>query len=196
MPARHTADPDDSRVRLDRFDGSKGLDRGRSRLVESVWYLCKRAFFLSALPWPKGFKRFLLRLFGAKVGIGVVIKPRVNIHFPWKLALGDHCWIGEECFILNFEPVTIGAHACLSQRAMLCGGNHDFRARDFAYRNGPITVERGAWVGAQAFVAPGVTIHEYAVATAGSVVLTDLPPNQVCAGNPCRPARPRFRDTQ
>ena len=124
----------------------------------------------------------------------MVIKPRVNIHFPWKLTLGDHCWLGEECFILNFEPVSVGAHACLSQRAMLCGGNHDFRTYDFAYRNGPISVGRGAWVGAQVFVAPGVTIHEYAVATAGSVVLQDLPANQVCAGNPCRPVKRRFPD--
>jgi putative colanic acid biosynthesis acetyltransferase WcaF len=194
MPVPNTADSDSSRVRLDRFDSRRGLDRGRSKVFESLWYLCKCVFFLSALPWPKGLKRGLLRAFGAEVGRGVVIKPRVNIHFPWKLELGDHCWVGEECFILNFEPVSIGAHACLSQRSMLCGGNHDFRSPDFVYRNGPIRIERGAWVGAQVFVGPGVTIHEYAVATAGSVVSSDLPPNRICTGAPCRPVRERFRD--
>jgi len=192
MPADNTADPDHSRVRLDRFDPSVGLDRGRSRLCESLWYLLKCAFFLSPLPWPMGLKRWLLRRFGARVGRGVVIKPRVNIHFPWKLEIGDHSWIGEEAFLLNFEPLRIGPHVCISQRAFLCGGNHDFRAEDFAYRNGPITVERGAWIGAMVFVGPGVTIGEYAVATAGSVVQSDLPANRICSGAPCRPLKPRF----
>ena len=125
-------------------------------------------------------------------GLGVVIKPRVNIHFPWKLTLGDHCWLGEECWLLNFEPFEIGDHVCISQRAFLCGGNHDFRQPDFPYRNGSIRVARGAWVGAQVFVAPGITIGEYAVATAGSVVVKDLPPSQICAGNPCQPVKNRF----
>lgn len=196
MPANNTADPGESRVRLDRFSASKGLDRGRSRLVEGAWYLCKCAFFLSPLPWPGGLKRALLRLFGARLGAGVVIKPRVNIHFPWKLTLGDWCWLGEECWLLNFEPFEIGAHACISQRAFLCGGNHDFRSEDFAYRNAPIRVGRGAWIGAGAFVGPGVTIGDYAVATAGSVVVRDLPANQVCSGNPCQPVRARFRETR
>jgi putative colanic acid biosynthesis acetyltransferase WcaF len=194
MPAQPTADSGGSRVRLDSFKPSQGLDRGRSKLVEAAWYLTKSAFFLSALPWPNGLKRALLRLFGARVGKGVVIKPRVSIHFPWKLAIGDHCWLGEECWILNFEPVELSDHVCLSQRAFLCCGNHDFRAPDFAYRNGPIRVGRGAWVGAQVFVAANVTVADYAVATAGSVVLQDLPAGQICSGHPCRPVRARFSD--
>lgn len=194
MPATNNADPGESRVRLDTFDAAKGLDRGRSKLVEVVWYLLKCGFFLSAFPWPMALKRGLLRLFGAKVGPGVVIKPRVNIHFPWKLSLGDYCWIGEECWILNFESTTVGAHACLSQRVFLCGGNHDFRARDFAYRNAPIHIGTAAWIGAQVFVGPGVTVCDHAVATAGSIVIRDLPANQICSGNPCLPIRPRFRD--
>lgn len=192
MPATNTADDPDARVRLDLFDAAKGLDRGRSRVVEAIWYACKCVFFLSALPWPGALKRALLRGFGARVGRGVVIKPRVNIHFPWKLTLGDHCWLGEEAWLLNFEPCELGAHVCISQRAFLCGGNHDFRARDFAYRNAPIRIARGAWIGANVFVGPGVTVAEYAVATAGSVVVKDLPASFICAGNPCVPVRPRF----
>lgn len=183
-------------MRLDLFSAAKGLDRGRSKLVEIAWYLCKCAFFLSALPWPGALKRALLRLFGARLGRGIVIKPRVNIHFPWKLTLGDHCWLGEECWLLNFEPFEIGDHVCISQRAFLCGGNHDFRAADFPYRNAPIRVQRGAWIGAGVFVAPGVTVGEYAVATAGSIVVQDLPVGQICSGNPCRPVKPRFRDAR
>ena len=196
MPANNTADQGESRVRLDLFSASKGLDRGRSKLVEIAWYLCKCAFFLSALPWPGALKRALLRMFGARLGRGIVIKPRVNIHFPWKLTLGDHCWLGEDCWLLNFEPFEIGDHVCISQRAFLCGGNHDFRAADFPYRNAPIRVQRGAWIGANVFVAPGVTVGEYAVATAGSIVVQDLPAGQICSGNPCRPVKPRFRDAR
>jgi putative colanic acid biosynthesis acetyltransferase WcaF len=117
----------------------------------------------------------------------------VNIHLPWKLSVGDYAWIGEEVFILNFEPVSIGAHCCVSQRAFLCTGNHDYRQANFAYRNQPITVEAGAWIGAQAFVAAGVTIGSEAVIAAGSVVTQDQPAYMVCAGNPSIPVRKRWR---
>lgn len=123
----------------------------------------------------------------------MIIKPRVNIHLPWRLTIGDHSWIGEEVFILNFEAVMIGRHACLSQRSFLCTGNHDFRDPAFSYRNAPITIGDGAWIGAQSFVAPGTTIGTDAVATAGSIVTTDLPPSQICSGNPCTPIKPRWK---
>ena len=181
-----------TRVRNDLFDAGEGLDRGRPKLVEAMWYLLKCLFFLSPLPWPSPFKCALLRLFGATIGKGVVIKPRVNIHFPWKLNVGDFAWIGEEVFVLNFEPVTIGAHCCISQRAFLCTGNHDYRQPEMPYRNQPIIVEEGAWVGAQVFVAPGVTIGAEAVITAGSVVTKNQPERMVCGGNPCVPTKSRW----
>jgi putative colanic acid biosynthesis acetyltransferase WcaF len=181
-----------TRVRLDLFDRRKGLDRGRSTVVESMWYAVKCVFFLTAWPYPSRFKCFVLRLFGARIGRGVVIKPRVNILFPWKLAIGDFSWIGEEVWILNFEPVTIGAQCCLSQRAYLCAGNHDYREPDFRYRNRPITVGDGAWIGAQVFVAPGIEIGFESVITAGSVVTSDQPAEKVCGGNPCVPLKDRW----
>jgi acetyltransferase-like isoleucine patch superfamily enzyme len=129
-----------------------------------------------ALPWPAAWRRGLARMFGAKIGKNVSIKPRVNIHFPRKFSIGDHSLIGEEVFILNFEPISIGEQCCISQRAFLCTGNHDYRDWMFSYRNRPIRTEDGAWVGAQVFVAPGVTVGEEAVAAAGSIVTKDLPP--------------------
>lgn len=183
-----------TRVRNDLFDAGNGLDRGRSRPVEALWYLLKCILFLTPLPVPSAIKCGILRWFGARVGCGVVIKPRVNIHFPWKLCVGDHTWIGEEVFILNFEPVTIGAHCCLSQRAFVCTGNHDYRQPDFRYRNRPITIEDGAWIGAQTFISPGVTIGREAVITAGSMVTQNQPGQMVCAGNPCVPVKARWRD--
>ena len=182
-----------TRVRNDLFDAGKGFDRGRPKPVEAVWYLLKCACFLSPLPFPSRLKCALLRAFGARVGRGVVLKPRINIHFPWKLSIGDHVWIGEEVFILNLEPVTIGAHCCISQRAFICTGNHDYRRPDMAYRSQPIVIEDGAWVGAQVFVSPGVTIGTDAVVAAGSVVTRSLPAEMVCSGNPCVPVKPRWK---
>ena len=181
-----------TRVRLDWFEATRGFERGRSRLFESVWYLCKIFFFLSAWPWPSSLKVALLRLFGATMGRGIVIKPRVNIHLPWKLTVGDHCWLGEELFILNLEPVVLGRHVCVSQRAFLCTGNHDYRREDFAYRNAPIRVEDGVWIGAQVFVGPGVTIGEEAVVQAASMVGCNLEPAKIYGGHPIRELRSRW----
>lgn len=183
-----------TRVRNDLFDPRKGFDRGRSKPVEAVWYLLKCFLFLTPLPVPSRLKCAILRLFGATVGSGVVIKPRVNIYFPWKLAIGDHAWIGEEVFILNFEPITIGSHCCISQRVFLCAGNHDYRKPDMPYRNHPIVINDGAWVGAQFFVGPGVGIGIEAVITAGSIVTRNQPAQMVCSGNPCSPIKPRWKE--
>ena len=180
------------RVRNDLFNADEGLDRGRPRWIEACWYICKCLLFLTPWPVPCTIKRAVLRAFGARIGKGVIIKPRVNIHFPWKLTVGDHVWIGEEVFILNFEPVVIGDHCCVSQRVFLCTGNHDYRKPAMPYRNQRITIEDGAWIGAQAFVSPGVTIGSEAVIAAGSVVTRAQHSAMVCAGNPCVPVRKRW----
>lgn len=180
-----------SKVRLDKFSPI-GLNRGASKFKEIVWYFCKILFFLTAVPFPNAFKKFILKLFGAKIGTGVIIKPRVNIHFPWKLEVGNYVWIGEEAFILNFEKVVIGDHACLSQRAFLCGGNHDFRDPAMPYRNGPITLQSGVWVGAGCFVAPNVNIGIDSVITAGSVVTQDVLANSIYRGNPAMFVKSRW----
>ncbi|MCE7053700.1 WcaF family extracellular polysaccharide biosynthesis acetyltransferase [Algoriphagus sp. AGSA1] len=174
-----------SKVKLTDFRPT-GLDRGRSKLIEILWYFTKMVFFLSALPFPSNVKVFLLKVFGAKVGAGVVLKPRINIHFPWKLSIGNHVWIGEEVFLLNFEPLIIGNNVCVSQRAFLCGGNHDFRDPAMPYRNGPINLMDGSWVGASVFVGPGVTIGIDTVLAAGSVVTKSVPHNSIIRGNPAK----------
>lgn len=179
-------------VRLDLFDSSKGLDRGRRKHVEAAWYVVKMLFFLTAIPWPSRLKVALLRGFGAQIGAGVLIRPRVNIHMPWKLAVGDHCWIGEETWILNLEPVVVGSHCTISQRAFLCTGNHDYRSADMRYRNDAITVGDGAWIGAQVFVAPGVEIGAESVVQAGSVVAKSVGPAQVFTSEMGASTRPRW----
>lgn len=180
------------KVRLDLFDSEIGLDRGASKVKEMLWYVTKVVFFLSAIPYPSKFKVFLLKSFGAKVGKGLVIKPRVNIHFPWKLIVGDNCWIGEEVFLLNFELLTIGNNVCISQKVFVCGGNHDYKDPTMPYRNGVIVLEDGSWVGASSFVGPNVKIGINTIVSVGSVVTKSLPENGVFSGNPLQLVKERW----
>jgi len=182
-----------SEVRNDLFDRTEGLNRGRSRHVEILWYICKLTFFLSPLPWPSGLRRRLLA-FGAKVGEGLYIRPGVNIHLPWKLTIGEHCWIGEDTVILNLAPVTLHDHVALAHQVSLAAAGHDIGSRTMAYRNAPIVIERGPWVATRAFVGPGVTIGEYAVVAAGAIVMRDVASRSVVDGNPAKEiARRVFR---
>lgn len=183
-----------SRVKLSSFNASVGLERGSSKFKEVLWYLTKVTFFLSALPYPNSLKVLLLKLFGAKVGLGLVIKPRVNIHFPWKLTIGDHVWIGEEAFLLNFEQLTIGNDVCVSQRTFLCGGNHDYRDPSMPYRNGPITLGDGCWIGAGCFVGPNVIVGIDSVLAAGSVITKNVETNCIYRGNPATFISKRWKD--
>jgi len=182
-----------SKVRLQDFDASIGLDRGVSKWKEICWYLIKITIFMSAIPYPMKFKIFILKQFGAKVGKGVIIKPRVNIHFPWKLIIGDDVWIGEEAFILNFEKVIIENNVCISQRSFICGGNHDYRDPSMPYRNGPILLKQGCWIGACSFIGPNTTVGVDSVITVGSVVTTNIESNVICRVMPAEFKKQRWK---
>lgn len=156
-----------------------------------LWYFCNYYIFNSAFPWPYGFKSRLLKLFGARIGKGFVIKTKVRIKYPWLLRVGDHCWIGESVWIDNLAPVTLGNHVCLSQGALLLTGNHDYKQADFPYRLGAIHIDNGAWIGAMAVVCAGVTCGSHAVLTVNSVASKDLQPWQIYSGNPAMPVRKR-----
>lgn len=172
------------------FDASR-YTRGASAAREWTWLLVRGPLF--GLPWLRAYalKRAVLRAFGATIGAGVVLKPAVRLAFPWRLEVGAHSWLGENAWLLNLAPIRIGAHVCISQRALLCTGNHDWSRTDFALRCAPICIEDEVWIGANAFVGPGVTIGRGSVVTAGSVVTRSLPPGMICSGNPCVPVKPR-----
>ncbi|MFJ3582373.1 WcaF family extracellular polysaccharide biosynthesis acetyltransferase [Streptomyces sp. NPDC090127] len=151
-----------------------GYDKGRGILVQALWFAVMNTVFMA---WfcPARLRVALLRAFGATIGDGVLVRHRVRILWPWKLTVGDHTWIGEGAWLLNLEPITLGAHVCVSQEALLCTGSHDHRAADFRYRNAPVTVEDGAWIAARATVLAGVTVGRHAVVAAGTTLHTDLP---------------------
>lgn len=154
-------------MRLDLF-ANPDFDRGASRWTELAWMALQAWLFSSWLP-GSGWRVRLLRVFGAEVGKGVVIKPHVTIKFPWRLTVGDHAWIGERVWIDNLDRVTVGAHACISQGAYLCTGSHDWTDRRFALITRPITVGQGAWIGARASVAPGTVLEDGAVLAMGTL---------------------------
>lgn len=159
---------------------------GRGKLIETIWYFCSLLVFESGwLPFT-GLKVQLLRLFGARVGSGVVIKPHVRIKYPWRLTIGDHCWIGQNAWIDNIENVTIGNHACISQLAYLCTGSHDHRVQSFDLIARPIKVCNGAWVGAGALVLGGITVQANAIVAAGSVVTKDPVAGTIVGGSPAK----------
>jgi len=170
-------------VDLSRFDNSD-FDRGAPRWKEALWVVTRCLFFQNPLPWPSALRAGLLRAFGARIGAGPVIRANVNISHPWRLALGDHVWIGEDVGILSLAQVTIGSNVCISQRAYLCTGSHDFRREDFKLKVAPITVRDGSWIAAMSFIAPGVEIGSGALVAAGSVVFRDVAPGSLVRGNP------------
>jgi putative colanic acid biosynthesis acetyltransferase WcaF len=180
-----------NKVRLDLFSVGE-YDPGATHVFRILWHLLGQRILRSQLLTSYGVKAALLRMFGARVGTGTVIKPGVRVKYPWRLELGDHVWIGEDAWIDNLENVKIGSHVCVSQGAYLCTGNHDWKAVSFDYRLQGIVIERGAWIGAKSLVTPGVHVGEYAILTAGSIATRNLAASQVYTGNPAIRVRDRW----
>jgi putative colanic acid biosynthesis acetyltransferase WcaF len=156
-----------------------------------VWYFVNYYIFYSSFPWPYKLKIFLLRAFGAKVGVGLIIKTNVRIKNPWRLKIGDHCWIGESVWIDNLENVTIGNNVCISQEAMLLTGNHDYTKSSFPYRLGKIGIEDGVWIGAKSVVCPGVNCKSHSILTVNSVATREMDGWGIYSGNPAVLVRSR-----
>lgn len=179
-----------SKVNLKGFDGSD-FDKGGSNLKIMLWYIVNALIVRASWNPLMGIKIWLLRRFGAKIGKGLVIKNNVIVKSPWYLNIGDNCWLGEGCWIDNLDRITIGNDVCISQGALLLTGNHDYSIPTMPYRNAPIVIQDGAWIGAKAVVCPGVTVHEGAILTVGSVATKDIEAWKVYQGNPASPIRER-----
>src|SRR3972149_1662324 len=155
------------RTDLSKYDNS-WYKPGGSLLRRFLWFVLNASVFMCPLIPFSRLKIFLLRMFGAKVGRSVNIKPSVNIKYPWRLIVGNHTWIGENVWIDNLADVSLGENVCLSQGAMLFSGNHNYKKETFDLITGNITLEDGVWIGAKAIVCPGVKCGTHAVLTAGS----------------------------
>lgn len=168
-----------------------GFDKGAGKLKIALWYFVNALFVRSSLFPFMGWRKMWLKMFGAKIGRGLVIKNEVRIKSPWFLEVGDNVWLGENVWIDNLDRVSIGSNVCVSQGALLLTGNHDYNRVDFPYRNAPISIEDGAWIGAEAVVCPGVVVRQNAILTVKSVATKDLEPNGIYQGNPAVKIRER-----
>lgn len=171
------------RTDLSRFNNS-WYHPGRGLLVRTLWFFVNALVLQSPLNPSSGLKVLVLRMFGARIGTGVVLKASINVKYPWNLVIGSYSWVGEKAWLDSLAPITIGSNACISQGVYFCTGNHDWSDPAFGLVVKPIVIEDGAWVGARATVLPGVTVKSHSIVAAGSVIAGDTEPYMVHAGNP------------
>ncbi len=177
-------------VQLRNYDNS-WFSPGRSFVWRAAWLIFGLPLFRWSLLPSSSFRVALLRLFGARVGSGVVIHSEVVVKYPWHLQVGNDCWIGERAWIDCLTTVRLEDNVCISQGAYLCTGNHDWSDPAFGLVVKPIAMRQGSWAGAKSILLPGVTLGEAAVAGAGSVVSRSVPAYEIHTGNPATFARRR-----
>jgi putative colanic acid biosynthesis acetyltransferase WcaF len=173
-------------------DWYKNSSLTRGFLITFLWFVTNRIFLNSYLPIPMSVKKTILKVFGAKIGTGLTIKPMVNVKAPWNLAIGDNVWVGEGVWIDNIGKVRIGNNVCISQGAMLLSGNHDYKKETFDLIIKDIILEDGVWIGAKSIVCTGVTCFSHAVLSVNSVATHNLDTYRMYQGNPAKVVRERI----
>lgn len=168
------------------------FDRGRSSGYILLWWFVQGVAFPLTPHFAHGIRRSLLRWFGAKVGEGVLIRPTARFTYPWKIAIGDYTWIGDDVVLYSLDRIEIGSHCVISQETYLCTGSHDLRDPAFNLVTAPIQIGNGVWIAADCFIGPGVKIGANSAIGTRSTVFANLPAGQVCFGTPCRPRYPRW----
>jgi putative colanic acid biosynthesis acetyltransferase WcaF len=165
--------------------------RGRPAWFVQLWWMVQALLFHPSPQMLYGWRRFLLRLFGARIGSGVMIRPSVVVTYPWKLSIGDSAWIGDNVTLYTLGEIVIEENVVVSQHSYLCTGSHDHASISFDIFARPIRIEAEAWVSSHVFIAPGVTVGRAAVVGACSAAFHDVPAGMICAGNPLKVMRPR-----
>jgi putative colanic acid biosynthesis acetyltransferase WcaF len=166
--------------------------RGRSAVTVQLWWLIQGTLFACSPQFMYGWRNLLLKAFGARIGKNVIIRPTVRITYPWKLTIGDNAWVGDNAELYTLGEITIGKNAVVSQKSYLCTGSHDFQMKSFDIYQKPIVIEDEAWVAADVYIAPGITIGKGAVIGARSSVFSDMPDGMICIGSPAKPVKPRM----
>jgi len=168
--------------------------RGRSAVIVQLWWLVQATLFRCSPQFMFGWRCWLLKLFGAQVGRAVRIRPSVKITYPWKVAIGNHVWIGDDVVLYSLGEIEIGDNSVVSQRSYLCAASHDYTQPDFPIYQNKVFIGAQVWLATDVFVAPGITIGFGAVVGARSSVFHDLPPMMVSLGSPAKPIRSRLGD--
>ena len=170
---------------LNKFKLPKNF-RGKNAFIVQLWWLVQGTLFRMSPQFLYGFRRFLLRLFGAKIGKKVIIRPSAQITYPWKVTIGDYSWIGDDVGLYSLGEIEIGKNVVISQKSYICTGSHDYLQIDFPIFAKKIIIKDECWLATDVFVAPGVTIDKGTVVGSRSSVYKDLPGNKICIGNPAQ----------
>ena len=165
--------------------------RGIPKIYVQLWRIVHGTFFRLSPQFMYGWRRLLLRLFGAKIGKNVLIRPTVKILYPWKLTIGDWSWIGDNVTLYNMADINIGENCVISQKSYVCTSSHDHTKSSFDIFAKSIDIKDKVWVASDVFIAPGVTIGTGTVVGFRSTVNQDLPPKMICYGNPAKPIKLR-----
>lgn len=167
--------------------------RGRNVIWVQLWWLVQSTLFNMSPQIAYGWRRTILRLFGAKIGKKVILRPSVKVTYPWNLTIGDYSWVGDNVTLYTLGKITIGSNSVVSQKSYLCTGSHDYSSPLFDIYSKPIVIEDEVWLATDVFVAPGVTIGKGAVLGAKSIVTKNMPAEMVCRGAPAKPFKTRKR---
>ncbi|MEM8828601.1 MAG: hormogonium polysaccharide biosynthesis acetyltransferase HpsU [Cyanobacteria bacterium P01_G01_bin.19] len=166
-------------------------DRQRSAGIVIFWWFIQGVLFPLSPHNFNGFRAWLLRLFGAKIGRDVVIRPTARFTYPWKITVGDYSWIGDDVVLYSVDRIEIGSNCVISQKCYLCTGSHDTKDPSFSLITAPVQIGNGVWVASDCFVAPGVAIGANSVVGARSSVFRHIPAQKIAWGSPCKPYRNR-----
>jgi putative colanic acid biosynthesis acetyltransferase WcaF len=166
--------------------------RGRSAFIVQLWWIIQSTIFRCSPQFAYKWRVFLLRVFGARIGKNVIIRPSVKITYPWKLTIRDSAWVGDYVDLYTLGKITIGRNAVVSQKSYLCTGSHDYQSEAFDIFAKPIVIEDEVWVATDVFIAPGVTIGKGTVIGSRSSVYKDMPEGMICIGNPAKPIKSRI----
>lgn len=166
--------------------------RGRNSFTVQLWWVVQGTLFRLSPQFMYGWRRFLLRLFGAKIGKKVIVRPTVKITYPWKVKIGDFSWVGDEVTLYSLGEIEIGENTVISQKSYICTGSHDYLKEDFPIYAKKIIIEDECWLATDVFVAPGIVIKKKSIIGARSSVYNNIPQNKVCVGNPAKVIKARF----
>jgi putative colanic acid biosynthesis acetyltransferase WcaF len=174
--------------------GIGGFSPGRSRLLEAIWIIIDAVIIDNRANVFSGSRVFLLRLFGATIGRNCRFLHATRVKYPWKLSIGDNCWIGEGVVFYNHDNVAIGNNVCISQETFIASGSHDLTNMDLTLA--PIVIKDGVWISSRCFIQKGVTIGANVVVTPNSVIHKSLADDGIYGGNPCKFLRSRWENRE
>ncbi len=176
---------------LNNFNLPKNF-RGQPAWIVQLWWLAQNSLFAWSPQFLYGWRRFLLRLFGAKIGKNVLVRPTVRVTYPWKIRIGNYSWIGDDVVLYSLGEIEIGKNTVISQKSYLCTGSHDYSKQTFDIFAKPIKIGDEVWIATDVFIAPGVQIENGCVIGVRSTVLDNLPVGKICYGNPAKPVKDRL----